>query len=206
MSAQDDYYIDLKPGKKCIAIRTRHILIWSGRESDGSYIQGRPTNENENVLIDIIVKHRAEIAQLRASAKEAQEAHVYLDESPVNGDPDETPVILADRIALLVGDVIKLRERITSLDDDKYCPLCTWRGPVELVNGICPQCDVDWPKAYREYRDALTIAKARIAEQARQLAEARRLIEYIMPSVEPYMVTQLRAWLAANPAQEVEQA
>jgi hypothetical protein len=52
-------------------------------------------------------------------------------------------------------------------------------------------------------RAELAALRATIEAQARQLEQARKLIEYVMPSVEPYMVTRLRAWLAANaPEQE----
>lgn len=101
---------------------------------------------------DFVNECKAELAQLRAAAKEAQEAHVYLDESPVNGDPDETPVILADRIALLVGDVIKLR--------------------------------------------------ATVAEQARQLAEAHKLLLWLEWTDWNKWSDRVDAWLAANPAPE----
>jgi hypothetical protein len=38
--------------------------------------------------------------------------------------------------------------------DDQRCPLCTWRGPVELVDGVCPQCGVNWPERYRDAMQA----------------------------------------------------
>lgn len=30
------------------------------------------------------------------------------------------------------------------MDLYKTCPSCTWRMEIELVNGVCPQCGVNW--------------------------------------------------------------
>lgn len=129
-------------------------------------------------------------------------------------------------LAQLRADLKAAQERIAELtQDDRYCPLCTWRGPVELVNGVCPQCDVDWPKACREHRDALTVAQERIAEMAQQINAARNAIRYLRPwrakdiaadyaslvggecgytqSLSDY-AKAADAWLAANPAPETE--
>lgn len=58
--------------------------------------------------------HRLEDAQAYAGKLEASlnAAHVYLDESPVNGDADDTPKELADRIALIVNELIELRTTV----------------------------------------------------------------------------------------------
>ena len=58
---------------------------------------------------------RSELAQLRAAAAEAQAAHVYLDESPVNSH-DEEPFDLSERIALLVTELLNARARIDELE------------------------------------------------------------------------------------------
>jgi len=31
----------------------------------------------------------------------------------------------------------------------KCCPSCTWHVEVELVNGVCPQCDTNWVELLR---------------------------------------------------------
>lgn len=46
----------------------------------------------------------------------------------------------------------------------------------------------------------LGIERALVEQQERKLEEARKLIKCVIPSVEPYMVTQLRAWLSAQTA------
>ena len=63
-----------------------------------------------------------------------------------------------------------------ALADDKHCPLCTWRGPVELVDGVCPQCDRNWMKIYSEYGDALSEAVKRITELESATLTPRRCL------------------------------
>ena len=104
-------------------------------------------------------------------------------------------------LAQLRGDLQAAHERIAELEErDKYCPLCTWRGPVELVDGVCPQCSVNWPREYAAHRDALTVAKTRLTELEAAVNEAR---EYMNAYIAGAGITRtLRAWLAAHPAHE----
>lgn len=30
------------------------------------------------------------------------------------------------------------------MSDKEFCPSCVWRGPVRLVDGVCPYCHVNW--------------------------------------------------------------
>ena len=49
----------------------------------------------------------------------------------------------------------------------KVCPSCTWRGEVELLNGVCPQCSVNWESLH--YQSELTSLTQRL-----EAAEAER--------------------------------
>ena len=58
----------------------------------------------------------------------------------------------------------------------KVCPSCTWRGEVELTNGVCPQCSVNWESLH--YQSELVTLTQRL-----EAAEAERdaLLEALKP-------------------------
>lgn len=107
-NVSDQYYIDLVPGKKCIAIRTRHILIWKGRESDGSYIQGRPTNAIENTLIDQIAQLRADV---QAARQERERLDLARDALAITAfDQQQRIAALETAAIILIGKINRIHE------------------------------------------------------------------------------------------------
>ena len=49
----------------------------------------------------------------------------------------------------------------------KVCPSCTWRGEVELTNGVCPQCSVNWESLHYQSELAALTQRLEAAEAER---------------------------------------
>ena len=56
------------------------------------------------------------------------------------------------------------------------CPSCTWRGDVELINGVCPQCDTDWEKL--ELREKVVSLQRELTRLQRIEQAAKNYIEH----------------------------
>lgn len=183
------------------------IDVMFTRTYDGDYIADFDCNDSElphdrNVFFYQAISAE-ELANLRVRVAELEEAHVYLDESPVNYPDDDEVHTLADRIAPIVGEIIEARKTIAELEDqiDQFRFLLVahnavdardlggvidalekWNSQLELsIEGRNLLIDSAIGRLSNNPDETLTAASIKeqetIAQQAAQLEQARKVIE-----------------------------